>query len=189
MIKKIFLVGFFLFFIAGPVAALPTDAISVITNSTAMGTTTLLTSNTTTTIISFYTNHAFNGETDVLSCGNTALLSYNVSVGNYQSFPVLEFFKTCNTDIKYKNGSANDDTIVLNYLPYDIYNQTQTSTSTTELPANYELISTGTNSFYLDKSFSYSDFFVVFFLVVITAFAIFDFIQRFIYKIKVNFRH
>jgi Co/Zn/Cd efflux system component len=52
-----------------------------------------------------------------------------------------------------------------------------------------EEISDGTSTFGLVKTFSLGDFFLIFFFVVFALFCIFDFIFRFIYKIKVNFRH
>lgn len=51
------------------------------------------------------------------------------------------------------------------------------------------LMTDGKSTFFLDKSFSYGDFFICFFLAIFVFMAFYDFIQRFIYKIKVNFRH
>jgi len=50
-------------------------------------------------------------------------------------------------------------------------------------------ITNGSSTFYLNKEISYGDLFFVFFATVFTLFFIFDFLYRFIFKIKVNFRH
>jgi len=55
--------------------------------------------------------------------------------------------------------------------------------------AAIDLLSDGTSNVYLEKTLSYGDYFVIFFAVVIILAGILDFIFRFIYKIKVNFRH
>ena len=46
-----------------------------------------------------------------------------------------------------------------------------------------------TSTFYLNKTFSYGDFFIIFFLSVFTLFFLFNFIIKFIYKLKVSWRH
>ena len=190
ILASLFLAVFFIFLSPGTSRGevLPPGTISIITNAPTTASTTLLSSNTTTTIISFYVNHPFNGETDILYCGNTPILTLAVSVGNYQEFPVLEFLYTCNKNIYYKNGSANDDTIILNYLNYD-YTKTISGTGTSTSTNSLELISSGENSFYLDKKISYGELFTLFFLTIFLIMFIFDFLYRFIFKIKVNFRH
>lgn len=50
-------------------------------------------------------------------------------------------------------------------------------------------ITDGTSTFYLEKTLSYGDFFVIFFYIVFILAGTLDFILRFIYKIKVNFRN
>jgi len=52
-----------------------------------------------------------------------------------------------------------------------------------------EPITDGTSTFNLVKTFSFGDFFLIFFFVVLILALMFDFIFRFVYKIKVNFRH
>jgi len=170
---------------------LPTDAISIITNAPTSASTTLLTSDTTTTIISFYVNHAFNSETDKLYCGNTQILSYNVSVGNYQSFPVLEFYYLCNKNIYWKNGSENDDTIILNYLPYNIYTyNTATATSGATTTDVYTLIQNDTTgaSFYVNKSLSYGDILLLTFVILFAVFGIVKVISDFLIPKRTDFK-
>jgi len=62
-------------------------------------------------------------------------------------------------------------------------------TTTDTASSSLLMITNGTSTFWLDRTFSYADFLLIFLLVSLVAMSFFDFIQRFIYKIKVNFRH
>jgi hypothetical protein len=64
-----------------------------------------------------------------------------------------------------------------------------TSTSDVFTTTTQQVIGTSTGSFILDNTVSYGDFMVIFFLFLFTAFAIFNFIFKFVFKQKVSFRN
>lgn len=169
---------------------LPAGTISIIKTIASTATTTLLTNSSDITIISFFVNHAFNSETDTLSCGNTPILKYAQSVGDTPGFPVLEFIKTCNQNIYWKSGSTNADNIILNYLPYNIGSATTTPAGGATTTDVYSLIQnsyTGAE-FYVNKSISYGDTLLLAFVLLFCIMGIVKSIADFIIPKRTDFK-
>ena len=78
-------------------------------------------------------------------------------------------------------------------LPFDGENANSSwefgASSCTTTDERIEFVQSTTSEFYLDKSVSYGDFLLIFFLFLFTGFIIFNFIFKFIFKQKVSFRN
>jgi hypothetical protein len=175
-LKKIIFIGFLFLFFAGPVLAgttFPNDTISVYTSVNTMSSTTIYTSNTTSTILYFFTTHDWGDGADTLYCGNTAIFSFPTKTDTIGDAPPLEFIYFCNKNVYYRNGgSADTDQTLIAYVPYDLRTGTTgssgTSTNTLTLISNS---STGA-SFYIDSRINYGDVIVILFLLLFVIFGI-----------------
>jgi len=73
----------------------------------------------------------------------------------------------------------------------DTWNFTKIICDTSEMTNIYELVENpeiSENQFYLQKTISYGDFFVIFFLTLFTLIFFFNFIFNFIFKKRITFR-